>query len=87
MECRIFKYEADENGTYLVPDAAARVVLVAQQGASVFPFIWCKVTVSATLGSSRYQCIGTGHHVERDSVIVGSAVCGEYVWHVVRITA
>ena len=85
MECRIFKYEADENGTYFVPDAAATVVLAAQQGGSVFPFIWCKINVYATSGFRQFQCVGTGHEVERDSVIVGSAVCGAYVWHVVAV--
>ena len=86
IEYRIFKYEADENGTYFVPDAAATVLLVAQRGASVFPFIWCKINVHAEMGFRQFQCVGTGHKVERGSVIVGSAVCGAYVWHVVEVT-
>lgn len=82
MTNRVFKYQADDNGTYVVPDAAPQVLLVAQQDGSVFPVLWCSVNVHEQTGTRVFQCVGTGAPVPADMVFVGSAVCGNFVWHV-----
>lgn len=83
----VFKYEADENGTYLVPDSLATVLLVAQQDDSPFPKIWCRVRTDNGLDlvKRRFQCVGTGYPVDSHDIFVGSAVCGPFVWHVIDL--
>lgn len=80
---RVFKYQADENGTYHIPDRDPIVVHVAQQNGSVFPVLWCKVNVYEQRGVRTYQCVGTGQAVEASTLFVGSAVCDDFVWHVI----
>lgn len=80
----IYKYTADANGHYHIPFPLAMPVFVAQQFEDqVFPTLWAEVeTELKDAAPSGFDTYGTGHPIPEGSIYAGSAVCGDYVWHV-----
>lgn len=79
----IYKYEADGDGTYQLPDTA-EIVLVAHQG-QVFPTVWAIVSPDDRSKGTILQAVGTGHPIPPSTDHVGSAICGAFVWHLVMV--
>lgn len=82
----IYKYELSPDGDNLPP---GRVVHVGYQGdPSMLPVIWIEHEVDRlTEVPVPYYFFGTGHrfvHGNKTTAHVGSAVCGDFVWHVYK---
>jgi hypothetical protein len=80
----VYKYEADESGAYQLPDTA-EIVLVADQGQNIFPTVWAIVGPHDHTQGTILQAVGTGHPIPPSTDHVGSAICGSFVWHLVRV--
>lgn len=76
---RILKYPFDRA---MIEAPFGKVLLIAQQHDSSMPTMWLEADESNL--SAVYYIIGTGDVAPENLDHVGSAVCGEYVWHVYR---
>lgn len=86
-ERRIYKYDADALGIYVVPCSEPNVVHVAQQHEQTFPTLWVEIDIAKQdAGYSTFHVVGTGQEIPAKSVHIGSAVCGSFVWHVMLAT-
>lgn len=82
MTRTVYKYELDDEVTELGLDTEAKVVLVAQQHERTFPTIWIEHDPDASCCWHRFYVTGTGHPIPVNTTHVGSAICGEFVWHI-----
>lgn len=76
---RVFKYPILSDKT-IAP--AGKVVLVDHQGGD-FPTMW--VEVEDDTHNTEYLVVGTGWELELGLEHVGSAICGQFVWHIYRV--
>jgi len=88
-ERTIWKFKFDDNVFIATPPLAEpRVVHVAQQGQSLWPTVWIEHSdrgwwdPDVQRQSVELVIVGTGHPAPPDLRHVGSAICGEFVWHV-----
>lgn len=77
---KILKYPIDA-GDIIAP--VGKVLMVGYQGAGHLPTIWMEVPDNPEV-FAHYHTLGTGWEVPNGLVHVGSAICGQYVWHVYR---
>ncbi len=83
MNRTIHKYDFDDEPELTIPWTRVKVVHVAQQS-QVLPTVWAEVSGTQTQTGHKLHVIGTGWPVPEHLEHVGSAVCGDFVWHVYR---
>ena len=81
----VYKYPFKDTGHRQTP--VGKVILVAQQNDEPLPTVWVEHLVGE---EKMHQLIiqGTGRHFPCDpgnTEHVGSAICGEFVWHVYKV--
>lgn len=85
---RVWKFEFGDNVMLTTPPLRdPHVVLVARQHTDDLPAIWIEHGGTDPQGQRlELIVIGTGHPCPPDLKHMGSAVCGEYVWHIYGTT-
>lgn len=58
-----------------------KVLLIAQQNDSPFPYLWLEYDPDIAVETA-YRIFGTGQSPTGEHI--GSAICGDYVWHVYK---
>jgi len=60
----------------------SRVVHVGRDPESGMPCLWMEVNTESPRVVKNFWVKGTGWGIQEDLVYIGSAICGEFVWHI-----
>ena len=79
----IWKYQisiSQEVGSFSIPGEGSRIVFVACNEPHVLTF-WVEVVLENLPETREFRVYGTGHYIDEGYDYRGSAVDGEFVWH------
>lgn len=83
----VWKYEVPIDGAshhFEIPTGAT-VLQVGRQPFSDNLSVWCEVDPSVLTANRYLQVFGTGHEIPKSAEHWGTAVDGDFVWHLYRI--